>query len=329
MNGIWIIIEVKNNIITKYSKALIKKFININGSQGLKLNAIMFKEDNQIPEDIYSLPVDNVFIIPGSDHNSWVILADLIQKYRPAMIFSPATQFSNEIMDYATAKNSIMFCKDCLGIDVGEQELVLMRSVFSGKAYGKFCCSREHPIAASFKSNAFLDESIISLTEFQPAIHTVNLDRTGVSDEKVRIIRTIPPESQKVSVTEAEVIVAGGRSLQSRENFKILFDLATTFQGKTAVGASRQAVNAGYASEDMQVGQTGKIVAPDIYLACGISGAVQHLAGMSESKKIIAINKDADAPIFKYADFGIVGDLFEILPKLTKLIRARMECARK
>ncbi|HET9235036.1 MAG TPA: electron transfer flavoprotein subunit alpha/FixB family protein, partial [Candidatus Eisenbacteria bacterium] len=147
---------------------------------------------------------------------------------------------------------------------------------------------------------------------------TASIDVSDVKP-RARVVRFVASANETVDVAEAEIIVSGGRGLKGPENFPLVFELAKALGA--GVGASRAVVDAGWIDHDHQVGQTGKTVSPTLYVACGISGAIQHLAGMRTSKCIVAINKDADAPIFKVADYGLAGDLFEILPRLTEAVK--------
>ena len=186
-----------------------------------------------------------------------------------------------------------------------------VRPLFAGKCLAKVEIKGPKPHFVTVRPNA------IGLPEKPNAgAGTLSEYKTEAGAMRAIIQEIVKGASEKLDLTEANIIVSGGRSLKSKENFKILEDLANTI-GAT-VGASRAAVDSGFASPSMQVGQTGKTVAPTLYIACGISGAIQHLAGMRTSKVIVAINTDPDAPIFTKADYGIVGDLFQIVPILTE-----------
>lgn len=325
MRKIWIILEQKNNMLTKYSRALLHTLMKADGLCDQIFNVVLINgEVDVLPEEFCLFPIDEVFLIRGEDSlNTRLAFSNLIRECGPAMIFSSATQFAHELMDFAAADNGLPFVKDCVEIAVREREVILDRPVFSGKAVAKTSCDRDCPLAASFRTNAFSDVGIDHLkqTFAFPAAKIV----PGISNDDVRVLEIIPAETKNMGITEADIVISGGKGLQSKEKFRILFELAEAFKSNAAVGASRDAVNAGYAEENMLVGQTGKTVMPEIYFACGISGAVQHLAGMSGSNKIIAINKDEQAPIFEYADFGIVGDVFEVLPELTRMIKEMQE----
>jgi electron transfer flavoprotein alpha subunit len=186
------------------------------------------------------------------------------------------------------------------------------RPVYSGKAYAWASVPDARPSMATLRPNVFA-----AIASGRGAAQAVAFQPPSVP-ARARVSRLETPAAQEQDVAEASIVVSGGRGLKAPENFALVRELAAALGG--AVGASRAVVDAGWISHSHQVGQTGKVVSPSLYVACGISGAIQHLAGMSSSKVIVAINKDPEAPIFKAATYGIVGDLFEVLPKLTEAI---------
>jgi electron transfer flavoprotein alpha subunit len=186
------------------------------------------------------------------------------------------------------------------------------RPVYSGKAYAWASVPTARPSMATLRPNVFP-----AVAGAPREVEAVALAAASVP-ARARVTRLETPAAQEQDVAEAPIVVSGGRGLKAPEHFALIRDLASALGG--AVGASRAVVDAGWISHAHQVGQTGKVVSPSLYVACGISGAIQHLAGMSSSKVIVAINKDPEAPIFKVATYGIVGDVFEVLPKLTEAI---------
>ena len=196
---------------------------------------------------------------------------------------------------------------DCTDVKIADGKLLAVRPMYAGKCFGEVVVSGT-PQMASLRPNVF------PIVENAKAGAVVKFD-PGLGEAKTKVLEVQKEAAGKIDVAEANIIVSGGRGMKGPEGYGILEELAKLLGA--AVGASRAAVDAGWRPQSDQVGQTGKVVSPNLYIACGISGAIQHLAGMSSSKYIVAINKDAEAPIFAKADYGVVDDLFKVVPALT------------
>jgi electron transfer flavoprotein alpha subunit len=224
-----------------------------------------------------------------------------------------ATALGRDLAPRVAARLRVPLAQDITEIEVVDGALVATRPVYAGKALLKVKLTAR-PALMSFRPNVFTP------VERRQA-GTASVESVDVSAGRVVVQAIKAADAGKVDVGEATIVISGGRGLKEPANFKLLEDLASAFGGRAAVGASRAVVDAGWRAHADQVGQTGKTVSPSLYIAVGISGAIQHLAGMRTSKVIVAINRDKDAPIFKIADYGIVGDLFEIVPRLAEEVR--------
>jgi electron transfer flavoprotein alpha subunit len=241
-------------------------------------------------------------------------LAAAVRQENANAVFVSATAMGKEVAARTAAKFQTSLIPDVTSID-WKDGLKAKRPVYSGKAYAEVE-AKGTPAFVSLRPNVFsLAQSDSSA---KPEVQRMS---AGITEDQVkgRVTAVNKTEDETVELAEAEIIVSGGRGLKGPENFQLIKDLAKVLGAAT--GASRAIVDAGWVDHQFQVGQTGKVVSPTLYIACGISGAIQHLAGMSSSKYIVAINKDPDAPIFKIANYGIVGDVFQILPLLTQEIQ--------
>jgi len=228
------------------------------------------------------------------------------------MVFA-ASATGKDLAPRVAAKLGVAVAADITDVAADGAAIVVTRPVYAGKALLKVKVTAQ-PAVLSLRPNVFTPVERPKAGVAETVAVTVTAGRVTVREIKAAPAGTL-------DVAEAQVIISGGRGLKEPANFKVLEELARAFGGQAAVGASRAVVDAGWRTHADQVGQTGKTVSPSLYIAVGISGAIQHLAGMRTSKVIVAINKDKDAPIFKVADYGVVGDLFEIVPKLTAEIR--------
>ncbi len=237
-------------------------------------------------------------------------LSLLAKELAPEVIFFSASAMGKDLSPRLAARLGVSLAADCTRISVVDGRLEFTRPIFAGKALLSVCL-KSSPQVASLRPNVFLLGS--------PTEKSADVIKTEVVvDEgsiKGQVTEILGEKGGELDVTEAEVIISGGRGMKGPENFELLRELAAIIP-RSAVGASRSAVDSGWIGHQHQVGQTGKTVSPNLYLAFGISGAIQHLAGISSSKVIVAVNKDPEAPIFKVADYGIVGDLFQVIPSL-------------
>jgi electron transfer flavoprotein alpha subunit len=235
-------------------------------------------------------------------------LADLVRRVQPTLVLFGATGLGKEISARVAAKLDWGLATDCIAYRFEGGKLLLKRPIYAGKAIATVT-PKSLPLLVSIRPNIFPPAG----ANGSPA----PIDKVGLSAAKPRaqvVEKVAKEQTGEVDLAEAKIVISGGRGVKGPEGFAPVHALAKTLGA--AVGASRAATDAGWIDYSKQVGQTGKTVAPNLYIACGISGAIQHLAGMSSSKVIVAINKDPDAPIFKVADYGIVGDLFLVLPAL-------------
>jgi len=242
-------------------------------------------------------------------------LSAAAERESPDAVLIAATAMGKDVAPRFAARRDVSVLADVMDLKLEDGRLVGSRPVYSGKARAEVDCGAATLQIATTRPNVFPAERDESAADAR--VEALKLPDVT---PRARVLRVEASESKELDVSEADVIVSGGRGIKGAENWPLIRDLQQALGA--ALGASRAVVDAGWIDHQYQVGQTGKVVSPTLYVACGISGAIQHLAGMGTSKVIVAINKDPEAPIFKVANYGIVGDIFQIVPEVAKAVRA-------
>jgi electron transfer flavoprotein alpha subunit len=319
--GILVFIEERQGAVKKPSLEALSAARRLAGQLQEPVTALQIEPQDQVV-NLAHYGADRILVARHellgfySPEGYAIALAQAASQVQPRLILGSATAMGRDFLPRVAAKLQVGLAQDCVDARVPEaKNFEFVRPIYAGKAFARVRLTAL-PAMATLRPNVFSSEAPDSgrnagSSEFVP----------DISPEKIRARATgiEAAGEQKVELTEANIIVSGGRGMKGPENFALIADLADALGG--AVGASRAAVDSGWIDHQHQVGQTGKTVSPTLYVACGISGAIQHLAGMSSSKYIVAINKDPEAPIFKLADYGIVGDLFAVVPALAQEVR--------
>ena len=320
--GVWIFAEQRNGNLSTVSFELLGVGRKLADDLGVDLTAVLFGPDmDGAAEELVCrgadqvLWVDNEALLIFHDDIYAQVLARLIEEEKPEIVLTGATAIGRSFIPKVAVRVNTGLTADCTGlaIDLERRLLLQTRPAYGGNIMATIICPNKRPQMATVR------HKVMPAAEPQEGRTGQIIRRTAKPEHlasRTTLVEFVEEVEETVNLVEADIIVSGGRGLGKPENFALIRELALAVGG--AVGSSRAAVDAGWIPYSHQVGQTGKTVSPKLYIACGISGAIQHLAGMQSSDVIVAINKDPDAPIFDVATYGIVGDLFEVVPELIR-----------
>ncbi len=325
--GVWVFGEQKNNMVTQVVTELLGEGRKLADALSVPLSVVLIGQDVAgQAQTLVSCGADQVYLVEHeslknyNDESYSDIFTQLVTRYKPEIILMGATTYGRSLAPRVASRLNTGLTADCTGLEIDPEtrNLLQTRPAFGGNLMATIICPNHRPQMSTVRPKV--------MKPMEPdASRTGSVIRPEVTipvDLKVKVLDVVQTLCEKVNLTEADIIVSGGRGMGDPKNFALIEQLADVLGG--AVGASRATVDAGWIDYSHQVGQTGKTVGPKVYFACGISGAIQHLAGMSSSDVIIAINKNPDAPIFKVATFGIVGNTLEVLPELIREFKARL-----
>lgn len=310
--------EQRDGVLKKAAKEAISEGKRLSSRLSVPVAAVLMgKNADQAVDEVKKFGPDKVFVVESASLDEYSAdgfaeaAANVAKEHSATVILFPATTMGVDVAPRVAVLTEAGLVSDITGLDVTDGKLVATKPVYSGKAIA----------TVNFKSDiqmVTLRSNVFPLEENPSDPEIAKVNGSGITPKSVAVSTELK-EGGKVELAEAAIIVSGGRGMKGPENFPLIEEMAGILGA--ALGASRAAVDAGWIDHSHQVGQTGKVVSPTVYIACGISGAIQHIAGMGSSKFIIAINKDEDAPIFNVASLGIVGDLFKVVPALTEELK--------
>lgn len=326
--NIFVFVEQRNGQIQNVSLELLSKAQELNEKLNEQVVAILL--GNHMDEQAHELISYGADIVLYADAPEFSIyntepytqaVNQLVQSYKPSIILIGATTIGRDLGPRLSARIETGLTADCTALEMGDDgHLLMTRPAFGGNLMATIVCKEHRPQMSTVRPGVMM-KGLKDISR-KGNVEKVNIQFDS-SKFKVKILETVKETKNLVDITDAKILVSGGRGVGNAEGFKKLNELAKTLRAE--VSSSRALVDLGVVSHDRQVGQTGKTVRPDLYFALGISGAIQHLAGMEESDFIVAINKDKDAPIFQTADLGIVGDVNQIVPLLNEKLQKEMK----
>lgn len=322
--GVFVFIEQVEGKIKGVGYELLGKAKDLAKALDTTVTAVVLGHNlSALPEKLASYGADNVVMVDDPALETYMTepytkaMAAVVQEKKPEIVLFGASAIGRDLAPRVSARVHTGLTADCTGLEVDEKRnLMMTRPAFGGNIMATILCPEHRPQMATVRPGVM--QRIVPVSGATCPVDNFKLQNLAES-KNIEILDIIKKVNERMDIQDAKVLVSGGRGMGCPENFAMLEDLAQVLGG--TVSASRASVDAGWQPQDRQVGQTGKTVRPNLYIACGISGAIQHLAGMEESDLIIAINKDESAPIFEVADFGVVGDVCKIVPLFTEAIR--------
>ena len=341
--GVYVFAQQVDNEISSIALELLGKAKDLAKDLNTEVTAMLLGSGvKNLADQLAEYGADKVIVVDDPELKDYRTepyahaLASIINKYKPEIVLVGATAIGRDLGPRVSARVATGLTADCTVLEIGDfplqalpgqeqlhNQLLMTRPAFGGNTIATIACPYNRPQMATVRAGVM--QKIDPIKGAKAVVEEFNPGFTP-DNQYVEILDIVKSVVDTVDIMDAKILVSGGRGVGSKENFKLLDDLAEVLGG--TVSCSRAVVDSGWKPKDLQVGQTGKTVRPNVYFAIGISGAIQHVAGMEESDIIIAINKDADAPIFDVADYGIVGDLNKIVPKLTEALKAEIAAAK-